>query len=219
MTNLFQLFSALLCTSWFCCSSYFFSFFSASHYFHSFFSILLNCCTFLDSLVSFTSLFHGSATLTLKLFLLTSVLAYLWTRFSGSAACLVPASVILTVSSNPLAYNASIESPWIYRMQLCLMLVVVGSGWESNYSPVLCSFHWLFTGESWASMPGRRYSWWRPHCGQRPCMDRPTAGSARTWPTPHTGSTVVGLNLLAVFWIRIRIDFGWLDLNPVPGHC
>jgi hypothetical protein len=49
-------------------------------------------------------LFHGSATLTLKLFLLTSVLAYLCTRFSGSAACLVLAPVVLTVSSNPLAY-------------------------------------------------------------------------------------------------------------------
>ncbi len=64
-------------------------FFFATDYFHSFFSNLLNCWTFLASLVSLGSLFHGSATLTLKLFLLTSVLAYLWTRFSGSAACLV----------------------------------------------------------------------------------------------------------------------------------
>ncbi len=75
------------------CFSCDFSF--ASDYFHSFFSILFNCCTFLDSRVSLESLFRGSATLILKLLLLTSVLAYVWTRFSGSAACLVLALMIL----------------------------------------------------------------------------------------------------------------------------
>ncbi len=110
--SVIQIFNAVLFTSWIFFSS---DFFSASDYFHSFFSIHLNCCTFLDSLVSLESLFHDSAALTLKLFFLTSVLAYLWTRFSGSAACLVLAPVILTVSSHPLAYPSfllhMIQSP------------------------------------------------------------------------------------------------------------
>ena len=102
ISTVFQVFNAVLCIFMGCFFIRFFSF--ASDYFHSFFSNLLNCWTFFASLVSLDSLFHGSATLTLKLFLLTSVLAYLWTRFSGSAACLVLAPVVLTVSSIPLAY-------------------------------------------------------------------------------------------------------------------
>jgi hypothetical protein len=102
VSTVLQIFNAVLCNFLGCFSSDFFSF--ASDYFHSLFSNLLNCWTFFASLVSLDSLFHGSATLTLKLFLLTSVLAYLWTRFSGSAACLVLAPVVLRVSSNPLAY-------------------------------------------------------------------------------------------------------------------
>jgi hypothetical protein len=47
----------VLCTSWSCFSS---DFFSVSGHFHSFFSSLLKCCTFLDSLVSLESLFHSS---------------------------------------------------------------------------------------------------------------------------------------------------------------
>ncbi len=102
ISSVLQVFNAVLCIFVGCFSSDFFSF--ASDYFHSFFSNLSNCWTFFASLVPLDSLFHGSATLTLKLFLLTSVLAYLWTRFSGSAACLVLALVVLTVSSVPLAY-------------------------------------------------------------------------------------------------------------------
>ncbi len=83
ISTVLQIFNAVLFNFLGCFSSdCFFSF--AFDYFHSFFSNLMNCWTFFASLVSLDSLLHGSATLTLKRFLLTSVLAYLWTRFSGS---------------------------------------------------------------------------------------------------------------------------------------
>jgi hypothetical protein len=103
ISTVLQIFNAVLCNFLGCFSSNFFSPLRPNISTRSF-SNLLNCWTFFASLVSLDSLFHGSATLTLKLFLLTSVLAYLWTRFSGSAACLVLAPAALTVSSNPLAY-------------------------------------------------------------------------------------------------------------------
>jgi hypothetical protein len=85
-----------LLLTWFIYSVFFLQIFIAvlcRYFLDDFFSppptISIRSCTFLASLVSLESLFHGSATLTLKLFLLTSALAYLWTRFSGSAACLV----------------------------------------------------------------------------------------------------------------------------------
>ncbi len=109
--------SGLQCYALYLHGLFFIRFFSfASDYFHSFFSNLLNCWTFFASLVYLDSLFHGSATLTLKLFLLSSVLAYLWTRFSGSAACLVLAPVVLTVSNIPLAYPSLL----LHRIQKSL---------------------------------------------------------------------------------------------------
>jgi hypothetical protein len=92
ISTVLQVFNAVLSvSSWVVFHPIFFPF--ASDYFHAFFSNLVNCWTFFAYLVSLDSLFHDSATHTLKLFLLTSVLAYLWTRFSGSAACLVLAPV------------------------------------------------------------------------------------------------------------------------------
>jgi hypothetical protein len=83
ISTVLQVFNAVLCNF----LELFFVrfFFTASDYLHSFFSYLLNN-------ISCFSGFSGKLvpwlchSLTLKLFLLTSVLAYLWTRFSGSAA-------------------------------------------------------------------------------------------------------------------------------------
>jgi hypothetical protein len=47
-------------------------------------------------------------------------------------------------------------------------------------------------------------------------MDRPTAGSARTWPTPHTGTYNPGAAHTGSV-VDPDPDFGQLDLDPDQG--